>query len=90
MGRQLASQEIAGGHAFTKHVVEGGEFLGVRTRAEFAQVIENTMGGVSKALSGGRTAYWKDGVVVIRNPGAVDGGTAFVPTNGFAYFEGLR
>jgi filamentous hemagglutinin len=45
-----------------------------------------------KTLSGGRTAYWDSslGTVVSRNPSAVDGGTAFVPRDGKAYFDGLR
>ena len=89
LSRQLASQEIAGGHAFIKHVIQRGEFPGIRTRAEFANMIENVMEKAShvRNLSGGRTAFWRDGVVVIRNPGAVDGGTAFVPNgNGFDYF----
>ena len=43
-----------------------------------------------RVLSGGRTAYWNDGTVVIRNPGAADGGTAFRPTNGYDYFLGLH
>ncbi|WP_255825840.1 hypothetical protein [Amycolatopsis sp. GM8] len=37
-----------------------------------------------------RSAYWKDGTVVIRNPNAVDGGTAFRPTNGYDYFLNLH
>lgn len=41
--------------------------------------------GEMRTLSGGRTAYWRDGTVVIRNPGEVDGGTAFRPTNGYDY-----
>ncbi|MFA5952536.1 MAG: RHS repeat-associated core domain-containing protein [Hyphomicrobium sp.] len=92
LSRQFASQEIAGGHAFVKHVVQGGEFLGIRTRAEFASIIENVMENASdiRQLSGGRTAFWRNGVVVIRNPRTADGGTAFVPTNGIQYFEGLR
>src|SRR6266536_3087571 len=88
---QLAAEEISGGHAFVKHVVEQGEFPGVRTRAEFAQVIEDVIiNGEPRGLSGGRTAYWRGGVVVIRNPGVVDGGTAFVPRDGYAYFLGLH
>ncbi|WP_147251745.1 mAFB alternative [Blastococcus sp. TF02-8] len=88
---QLASEEIAGGHAFNKHVVQLGEFSGVTTRAEFASVIENTiMKGESRSLSGGRVAYWNQGVVVIRNPNAVDGGTAFRPTDGYDYYTGLH
>jgi hypothetical protein len=38
-------------------------------------VIDN---GLSRSLTGGRTAYYNAGVVVIHNPGAADGGTAFV------------
>ncbi|MEO8680093.1 MAG: RHS repeat-associated core domain-containing protein, partial [Vicinamibacterales bacterium] len=89
---RLASEEIASGHAFVKHVVEGGEFAGIRTRKQFADMIENVMDKASlvRELSGGRTAFWREGVVVIRNPLAADGGTAFVPENGFKYFLGLR
>lgn len=85
------AERIANGHAFEKHVVERGEFPGIRTRAEFQQMIEDVMTNADEVrnLSGGRTAYWKRGTVVIENPGAVDGGTVFVPTNGYAYFQGL-
>jgi hypothetical protein len=48
------------------------------------------MNGESRVLSGGRTAYWSDGTVVIRNPGAPDGGTAFRPTSGHDYFLRLN
>ncbi|MFN9121051.1 MAG: hypothetical protein ACK5X5_04535 [bacterium] len=93
---QLAGKEIAGGHAFEKHVLNQGEFkgLGIRTREQFANHIENVVNNptASRQLSGGRPAYWQDstGTVVIRNPRAADGGTAFQPTNGRAYFDGLR
>jgi RHS repeat-associated protein len=93
---QLAGKEIAGGHAFEKHVLNQGEFkgLGIRTRERFANHIENVVNNptASRQLSGGRSAYWQDstGTVVIRNPRAADGGTAFQPTNGRAYFDGLR
>jgi hypothetical protein len=89
LARQLAAEEIAGGHAFAKHA---GQFPGVSTPGQFAKVIEGVMENATqvRSLSGGRTAFWQDGVVVIRNPGAVDGGTAFVPTNGLQYFQGLR
>lgn len=45
-----------------------------------------------RQLSGGRVAYWHDGTgtVVIRNPFAADGGTAFQPVNGVDYFNGLK
>lgn len=67
-----------------------GEFPGIATRSEFAQVIENVVvNGVKRDLTNGRTAYWHQGVVVIRNPNAIDGGTAFRPTNGYDYFLDL-
>ncbi|MCB1569459.1 MAG: DUF637 domain-containing protein, partial [Xanthomonadales bacterium] len=93
---QLAGQEIAGGHAFEMHVLNQGLFkdLGIRTREQFASHIENVVNNptASRQLSGGRSAYWQEstGTVVIRNPRATDGGTAFQPTNGRAYFDGLR
>ena len=88
---RLIGDEISGGHAFDKHVIERGEFPGVSTRGQFASMIEDAvMNGESRVLSGGRTAYWNDGTVVIRNPGVADGGTAFRPTNGYDYFLGLH
>jgi hypothetical protein len=46
--------------------------------------------GIMRPLSNGRSAYWRGGTVVIRNPNAVDGGTAFRPTNGHDYFLNLH
>ena len=82
---QLAGQEIAGGHAFEKHVIQQGEFggLGIRTREQFSNHIENVINNPTavKQLSGGRSAYWDDATstVVIRNPRAADGGTKVDP-----------
>jgi RHS repeat-associated protein len=93
---QLAGQEIASGHAFEKHVITQGEFqgLGIRSQEQFASHIESVVENptASRQLSGGRTAYWDDATrtVVIRNPRAADGGTAFQPVNGRAYFDALR
>jgi hypothetical protein len=39
-----------------------------------------------RVLNRGRTAFWHNGVIVIRNPNAADGGTAFVPSDGYDYF----
>ncbi|WP_133719247.1 RHS repeat-associated core domain-containing protein [Methylocaldum gracile] len=92
---QLAGQEIAGGHAFEKHVLQQGEFqgLGIRTREQFAKHIENVINNptATRQLSGGRLAYWDDATstVVIRNPRAADGGTAFQPTLGRKYFDDI-
>ena len=84
---QLTGEEIAGGHAFDKHVIDLGEFPAVTTRSQFAGVIEDVVtNGEMRTLSGGRTGYWQNGTVVIRNPRAVDGGTAFRPKTGYDYF----
>jgi RHS repeat-associated protein len=84
---QLTGQEIAGGHAFDKHVLDLGEFPGTRTRAQFASHIEDVvLDGQLRSLGGGRTAFWRDGTVVIRNPRSPDGGTAFRPKDGYDYF----
>jgi filamentous hemagglutinin len=96
LNTQLTAQEIAGGHAFEKHILNQGEFtgLGISTQEQFANLIENVINNptATRSLSGGRTAYWQEstGTVVIRNPRAVDSGTAFQPVNGRAYFDGLR
>lgn len=91
---QLTAEEIAGGHAFDKHVIQQGQFPGVTTRPQFATQVENVINNASEVrpLSNGRTAYWdsSSGTVVIRNPGAADGGTAFKPTQGKTYFDNLK
>jgi filamentous hemagglutinin len=96
LNAQLVGTEIAGGHAFEKHVLQQGEFtgLGIRTRQQFAEHVESVVRNPTstKELTGGRSAYWDQstGTVVIRNPKAPDGGTAFRPTNGRDYFDNLR
>jgi len=88
---ELIGAEISAGHAFDKHVIEQGEFPGVTTREQFASVIKDAvMNGEFRALSAGRTAYWSDGILVIRDPGTEDGGTTFRPANGYDYFLGLH
>lgn len=87
LNAQLTGREIAGGHAFEKHILDKGEFPGIRTRAQFASHIEGVVAnGEMRTLSNGRTAFWRDGTVVIRNPRAADGGTAFQPNHGYDYF----
>lgn len=96
LNAELTGKEIADGHAFEKHVIEQNEFadLGIKTKEQFAQHIENVVKNPTslKELSGGRAAYWDQstGTVVIRNPKPGDGGTAFRPVNGRAYFDSLR
>jgi hypothetical protein len=48
------------------------------------------MNGEFRPLSGGRTAYWNDGTVVIRDPSTADGGSTYRPTKGYDYFMGLH
>ena len=86
---------ISKGHAFEKHVVWKGEFRGVRTRSEFAEVIRSVISNAEKngyvrQLERGRTAYWDNGVIVIHSPSAIDHGTAFVPDEGIRRFFTVR
>jgi filamentous hemagglutinin len=64
------------------------------TSEQFSSHIENIINNPSdvKILSNGRIAYWDDAnqTVVIRNPSAADGGTAFKPTQGKTYFNNLK
>ena len=87
------SLRIAGGHAYDKHLEEFAD-LGISTDSQFAQHVEQVMTNPSemRVLTNGRTAYWdaRTGTVVIRDPARVDGGTAFRPTQGKAYFDDLR
>lgn len=45
-----------------------------------------------KELKNNRRAYWDDStqVIVIEEPGDTDGGTAFRPDDGKAYFDRTR
>jgi filamentous hemagglutinin len=82
------------GHAYGKHVVEKGEFPGIKSPGEFAVEIDRVMMNPThtRPLFGGRTAYWDDktGTVVIHNPKAADQGTCFKPTDGKCYFDNLK
>lgn len=43
----------------------------------------------TRHLDRGRSAYWHEasGTLVVRNPAAIDGGTAFVPRMGVTHFR---
>ena len=90
------ARDIAGGHAFEKHVLVQAEFRGldIRTRNQFASHIDNIISSPtsSRELNRGRSAYWDQasGTVVITNPRAADGGTAVRPVNGREYFDRLK
>ncbi|HET9309111.1 MAG TPA: RHS repeat-associated core domain-containing protein, partial [Candidatus Sulfotelmatobacter sp.] len=84
------ASQIAGGHGWAKHQ---GEFPGW-DQGKYEDTVRETMQQPDevRTLSNNRTAYWnsKENMVVIENPGDPDGGTAFRPTNGKAYFDGLK
>jgi hypothetical protein len=46
--------------------------------------------GERVALSNGRTAWWNEGMVVIQDANSVEGGTAFIPKDGYQYFLDLK
>ena len=96
------SSAIANGHSFDKHKGEfvmgvnigGVAYTGptVNTNADFAKVIAATMASTTeKPLSSKRYAWYggTDNVVVIFDPNSDDCGTAFRPTGGMAYYNGL-
>lgn len=84
---QLTGEEISGGLAFQEHMIDQAEFSGIATRLQFALHIEEvSLNGEVRTLSGGRTGNWQNGTIVIHDPGAVDGGTAFRPRTGYYYF----
>ena len=85
---RLIAEEVAAGHSFEKHVLgvhnpSGTEFagLGIRTRAQFADHLEAVLNSATNqgTLRLGRTYFYEksSNTVVIRNPKAIDGGTAF-------------
>jgi filamentous hemagglutinin len=87
----FASQEIANGHAFEKHVLQKMEF-GSFTKEQFRSHIENCLNNYSsmRYLERNRTAYWhaSSNTVIIRDSSRIDGGTAFKPDLLYEYFKG--
>lgn len=79
--------QIANGHSWAKHQ---GEYPG-KSQQDFEKIVDETILHPDdvKQLSRGRTAYWNDAeqTIVIHDPSSPDGGTAFRPTDGKAYFD---
>jgi hypothetical protein len=94
VAESTVATRIASGHAFEKHVREHGQFPGILTPAQFATEIQRIMDhpSASKRLARGRQAYWDaaTGTVVIVDPHARDGGTAFKPVSGHTYYAHLK
>lgn len=91
---EIASK-IAAGHAFAKHGEQYTE-VGVKNREDFAKliagIIRSAKPGDVRTLTNDRTAYWDrvSGTVIIHDRHSADGGTAFRPDNGRAYFDALK
>jgi hypothetical protein len=89
--RQDAADEIAAGHAWTKHQAE---FPEIKSQSEFADLIYDTLSRptLSGALAAGRSYYYYQptNTLVIVNPNATDYGTAFRPVEGYLYVRNLK
>ena len=75
------AEDIAGGHAWTKHQDEFKN-LGITNEQQFADHIENVIDTPTQSgnlLNGRSYAYDANtNTIVIQNPNSVDGGTAFI------------
>jgi filamentous hemagglutinin len=84
LNKQLTAEQIGAGHAFEKHVVSG-EFddLGITNVKQFQDHIEDVLNNPSdiRYARDGRTFFVHEETrtVVVHNPAAPDGGTAFRP-----------
>ncbi len=99
---KTVSISIANGHGFAKHRAQSGfrqspthtRFPDVSTREQYAARIYDTIvnGTHSKALSRGRTAYYntKNNTIVIANPEARDGGSAYPAFRGERSFNTIN
>lgn len=57
------AQQIASGHAYVKHVVNGNDFPEIKSQEELADLIADMMtnpSSVSKHLRDGRQAFWNE------------------------------
>lgn len=83
------AENIANGHAYDKHK---GEFPEVKNRQGFKETIERVLNNPRtkvKKLINDRIGYYDEttNTLVVRNPKAPDGGTAFRPIDGIDYFN---
>ncbi|HEY0503177.1 MAG TPA: hemagglutinin repeat-containing protein [Lysobacter sp.] len=95
LNSQLIAEEVASGHAYTKHVVEGQEFaeLGISTKEEFAAFIRRIVDNpsTSKRYAADGTTYYLDEAthtIVIR--GQRGEPTAFRPDYGIGWDTYLK
>ena len=87
LNSRFVAEEIASGHAFSKHVLSNGEFsgLGIRTRQQFADHIESVVNNPDtvRYTTDGRVFYVQKstGTFVVRNASGSGEGTAYQPSN---------
>jgi translation initiation factor 2B subunit (eIF-2B alpha/beta/delta family) len=89
---KVSAKKIARGHGFENHIVrQSKRYPDIKNQEEYRQLIEKIIREEkdTKNLKKGRTAYWdeKSGFFVVENPNDPDGGTAFRPSSGKAYFD---
>ncbi len=87
---QLIAEEVASGHAYTKHVVERAEFaeLGISTRQQFRAFIEGIVSSPStptRYAVDGTTYYLDDATRTIVIRGQRGEATAFRPDFGVGW-----
>jgi Pretoxin HINT domain len=90
LNSQLIGEEVASGHAFDKHVVEGGEFadLGVSTRQQYANFVEDIVDNPAtptRYASDGTTYYLDEPTQTIVIRGQRGEATAFRPEYGVGW-----
>ena len=88
---KVSAEKIARGHGFENHIVrQSKRYPDIKNQEEYRQLIEKIIREEkeTKNLEKGRTAYWDEesGFFVVENPNDPDGGTAFRPSSGKAYF----
>jgi hypothetical protein len=89
------AQQIAKGHAWQDHVLDGNEFMsyGFESQEQFGNFIHNIMtdpDSETRILNNGRMAWWDvdSETIVLYNPGDADLGTAYLGEYGG--FLGLK
>ncbi|PRA75753.1 hypothetical protein CQ054_22705, partial [Ochrobactrum sp. MYb29] len=87
LNSKLLAEEVASGHAFQKHVIDGKEFqnLGIFTRQQFQEFVESIVSNPSvevRYATNGKKFYLDNSTntIVIKNPSGE--ATAFRPDYG--------
>lgn len=84
----LKANQIANSHAFDKHVIKQGQFPEIKTRDDFAFLIDKvSKSSENKALELDRHAFWYIDIFLVFDSRSEDGGTMFKPKRGKAYYD---